>query len=860
MAHGLTSGDIGRVLVLFLLLSSLAQASGLAMYERATRLIGDRYLRVDEFEADSALTDAAEAAEAAIPWLIVDVADRQIVLKRGDTGATDTLELDASSAGISLQTLPDQLEQLEVAILGLGEDIPEGVDLPVELLRGLSRSLDRHSVVMHRGKLDRFDERIKGKLVGIGARIGLEDGEMVVKEVFDGTPAHEGGLSEGDRVVRVDGISTNCMSVRQTVERIRGPVRTRVRLQVRRMGTADEESLLKLAFTRAEVKIPNVSWRIDEHGVGIITIDHFSEQTVRLCRSALEELSAAGESLVGIVLDLRGNTGGSMIQSADTADLFLTDGVIVKTAGRGGKPVPNLIRMIRAHPADVMPFEPDVPIVILQNKRSASASEILAGALTSLQRAVIIGRTSHGKGTVQKLYMLRGGEDRVRLKLTVAEYYLAGDVPVHGAGLSPDLTVRRVVYNRSGAWIPPDLDETVVLDVDERQGWREEGSFDRDADPLLALGGAIVRNASGASRQASLDAIDRMATQVREDADARVMEAFRARSLDWSPADEEPEVMEASVALRFEGAVRSGERVRVVADINNLGIAPLYRVRARLQTDSSRRPWNGVTIPVGFLPPQEQGTGVVSVSIPIGASTREDLVRVTLEADGLDPLEMEAVPVRVEGREVPPVGVLARLVPHEDHHRVEVELTNQGGENLTGVRARFAWQEDSGLELLDREARVPVLAPGVMQRADLALRVLDSGAAELPLQLRLEAEQFQEVLRAPIVLPLDGTDVSVARPIIQTDVPTRVPSGDVKVGIVAGEDTALESLSVWWQGEKVAYGVGDGPRLRMSLELPIEEGSHRLRIIARDEDGNRTRRTHYVRGLPGDDSGNNKAE
>jgi C-terminal peptidase prc len=715
---------------------------------------------------------------------------------------------------------------------------------------------------MHRSKLDRFDERIKGKLVGIGAHISSSGGELVVKEVFGDSPAEAGGLHREDRVLRVDGISTKGMSVRQAVSRIRGALHSEVRLLVERVPLAGEEAVLELFFTRAEVKIPNVSWSMDSTGIGTITIDHFSEQTVRLVREAIVELTSEedeGFPLKGVVLDLRGNSGGSMVQSAGTADLFLSSGVIVKTLGKGGKPVPNLLRLIRAHPAAAAPLEPSVPVIILQNRRSASASEILAGSLAMLDRATVIGQTSFGKGTVQKLYVLRSGADKVRLKLTVAEYQLAEDIRVHGVGLEPDLDVRRAVFSRAGAWIPAILDDSVLLDVDIRQGWGD--GPEPAKDPLHDLATQILRETEGRpSRQAGLDALERLRPQLEADADERVVSAFKRRDLDWSASDEQPEVLEAAVELRFKAPVRSGERVEVEAIVTNLGPAPLYRVRARLSTDSKKTPWGGVTIPIGFLPPQEQGIGSARIPIPIGQGPREDLVSVSLEADGLDPIAMQSTTVQVEGREAPPLSVIARLVPQDGQHMVQLELTNHGAETLTGVRARLLWKEDSGMELIDTEARLPVLAVGEPQRADLLLRVLDPEALSLPLAVRVEAEQFQEVLRVQVVVPLDGTDVSVAPPTVRIDAPVSAPSGSLRVGLVALDDSSIETMTVWWNGDKVAYGTTEESTLRLDLDLPLEVGSQRLTVVVRDDQGNTVRQHRAIRGVLSDAPGAADAE
>jgi len=851
VAQETRSGDIGSVLIFFLMLTQAVSASGLAMYERAASLVRDRYLTVDTLDPLEAITEAAEAAEAAVPWLIAEVQDGQIHLRRGDGDAATVVPISGEDAP-TLDTLPDYLERLELSILSMGEDLPDTTDLPVELLRGMARALDRHSVVMHRRKLERFDERIKGKLHGIGARIGNENGELVIREVFPDTPAHHGGLLADDHIRRIDGISTVGMSVSQSLARIRGPVRSRVQLQIERRESTGEDMLRDLVFTRAEVQIPNVTWSLGEDGIGHITIDHFSEQTVRLTRQAVTDLdqgTVAGLPLLGIVLDLRGNSGGSMIQAADTADLFLHRGVIVETSGRDGLPVPNLLRSIRAHPAISPPLEPDVPIVILQDRSSASASEILAGALSMLDRAIILGQTSHGKGTVQKLYMLRSGDEKVRFKLTVAEYRLSDDVPVHGTGLTPDLTVQRIVFNRSGAWIPGDLDGDVLLDVDERQGWRDQGEADRDADPLMDLAYRILGEAAGPFRQDGLDSLERLKPLMQLEAEQRVVDTFRLRGLDWRASDEVPAIMDATADISVSTPTRSGERVEVKAIVTNLGPAPLYQVRIRLRTDARRRPWNNVTIPIGFLPPQERGTGTTMVALPIGRPDREDKVSVSLEADGLDPLDLETVVLRIEGRERPPMAATARLMPHEDHHRVELQLTNHGDQALTGVRARFSWDEDSGVELIDREARLPALGPGTTQRMDLAVRLLNPDAVVLPLQLRVEAEQYQEVLRIPVNVPVDGLVASVAPPTITVSAPVSAPIGNLRVHIKAQDDTRVGSMTVWWKGDKVAYGAGQDTTIGMNLDLPLEVGSHQLRVVVRDEDGNKVRRTRYVRGV-----------
>ena len=681
------------VFLLFLSMS-VAQATGLQMYERAVGLIEDRYLRLGEFDAEVAFGLAGEQAEGSIPWLIVDVDGGAVTITDAAHGKTRTVNLVAPDTSPTIAALPDALERLENAILSMESPVGPDIDVAVTLLKGVANGLDRHSVVMAKGRLERFDTRIKGKLTGIGAKLGVGSGALQVEEVFDGTPAIRGGLMVDDIIERVDGVSTRGMSISQSVERIRGPKGTEVTLTIIRRvddGTDEERDLV---LVRDEVNIPNVSWKMGDDGVGVIEIDHFSEHTARLTRKALVAFrkgTASGVPLQGIVLDLRNNTGGSMIQSAETADMFLSGGVIVETAGRDGKPVPNLLQTLSAHPKVGAAEEPQVPMVVLQNQRSASASEIVAGALVALNRATIIGRTSYGKGTVQKLYTLRGGRERVRMKLTVAEYQLAGGIPVHGEGIKPDLKMRHTVFNRSGAWVPPIQDEgiPVVIGADERSGWRMEGTADLEADPLMDMARTLVLSADGVTRADGLDAIERLNPNFQAESSAALSRTFGYREIDWRASEDGPGILDVGATIEVLDVARSGQDVQVRAEVTNSGPAPLYRVRIRLLADDGRVPWHNSTIPIGFIPPGESALGDVRVAIPVASQSRQDRVQVRLEADGLDPVELEPVSLSIEGVEAPTVAATATLVPHDDHHRVEVELVNLGDINLTGVRASF---------------------------------------------------------------------------------------------------------------------------------------------------------------------------
>ena len=427
-----------------------AQAGERAVYDDAVRRIESHYLYLDDLDVSEALLDAAESAEDALPWLIVETDDAGVKLihgEQGPIGRVAPVKGGLSGLPAALSALEDQLAVASAFTDDDGQPygIPTSVDLPVELLRGASHALDRHSVVLSGERLERFDERITGKLQGIGARISRHNELLVVEQVFPSGPADVGGVLPGDRVVRIDGASTVGMSVSNTVDRIRGAEGTQVQIELEREVEGSSETVV-LVLTRAEVRIPNVSWEVEPEGTGYIEITHFSEQTARLLRQALADFQVAG--VRGIVIDLRDNSGGSMIQSCQATDLFVDSGPVLRTAGRDDKPVDRLIQHYRSESSE---DEPQVPIVVLVGPGSASASEILAGALVLRDRAVLVGARTHGKGTVQKLYTLcrDEGESRARFKLTVARYLLPGDIPIEtGVGLPADLEVDAVRFDQ----------------------------------------------------------------------------------------------------------------------------------------------------------------------------------------------------------------------------------------------------------------------------------------------------------------------------------------------------------------------------------------------------------------------------
>jgi carboxyl-terminal processing protease len=820
----------------------LAAETELELYTSAVRLVKDRYLFPETLTAEGLLAGAAEQLADRIEWLMVDVQGNRVTLGHGEDPPFATVEVG------DMDDLPRALAALEDAVSQAGFPLEPELALEVQILRGATERLDRHSALLAGRKLERFEERISGKLTGIGLQYYLDEGTFLVRSVFEGGPAQLAGVRTDDQLLRIDGISTTGMSINDVKDRISGPAGSSVRLQLRR-----GERELALTIERAEVNIPNLEQEILPSGVGTIRIAHFSELTVENLRRALAELAAAGALERGLVLDLRGNTGGSLIQAARSADQFLVDGRLVRTVGRDGAPVSNLIRQMDA---DDEGTEPPVPLVVLIDSRTASGSEILAGDLALLERAVLVGERSYGKGTVQKIYNLRPD---VRLKLTVAEYLLVDDFSVSHVGLEPDLATGEVIFDASGVRYDARDDDEELLLVRERPGWREVDLDTQREDPELALAERIVLHSRGPHRDDALAATQRVLSEEREREDRLLVEAYAAGGIDWrgAPADstwsEPPKV---SVRIEPDGPPRAGEAVLLRARVDNQDSAPLYRVAVKLW--SQNRAFNGIIMPVGYLEPGASGEGRRSIRLDADDEARVDDISVQILVQQRPSPEIEHMELRTRPRSRPDLAVQARLLPFpqddleqgEHAWRAELLLHNRGREDLHGVRVRFEFPEDEHIELQDREGLLPHLPAGEQLRLDLCLNTLPSFEGELlDLDLRMDAEHWGRLASWDLPLALDGSSVTHQAPVVALEARgTAAVDQPTRVSLEATDDVAIEHAVIYVNGHKTRYVAGDGRRLQDNFSFEPKAGSNRVVATVEDDQGHRSQVTAWVLG------------
>ena len=338
-------------------------------------------------------------------------------------------------------------------------------DLIESAINGMLTSLDPHSSYLNAKSFRDMQVHTRGEFSGLGIEVTMESGLVKVVSPIDDTPAYRAGVRTGDLISHLDSEAVQGLSLAEAVERMRGPVNTDLVLTIRRAGREPFD----VTITRAVIKIQSVRSRT-EGDVGYIRISSFSEQTATGVARAMQKMrNEIGEGIKGLVLDLRNNPGGLLDQSVKVADTFLERGEVVSTRSRR----PDEAQRFNSKPGDLAG---GIPIVILINGGSASASEIVAGALQDHRRAIVMGTRSFGKGSVQTIIPLAG---HGAIRLTTAHYYTPSGRSIQATGITPDIVVeqariepveqgrRRREHDLRGALTNPNAPASKLDDADK---------------------------------------------------------------------------------------------------------------------------------------------------------------------------------------------------------------------------------------------------------------------------------------------------------------------------------------------------------------------------------------------------------
>jgi carboxyl-terminal processing protease len=402
-------------------------------------------------------------------------------------GASLTLGEGVLAGKNDTETLPlEDLRTFTEIFAKIKNDYVEPIEdkaLLENAIRGMLAGLDPHSAYLVPDDYKELQAGTSGEFGGLGIEVGMEDGFVKVISPIDDTPAARAGVKAGDLVIRLDDTPVKGMALSDAVKIMRGKPGTDIVLTIVREG---EDKPLNIKITRDVIRVTSVKSKMLDPGYGYVRISQFQSRTGDNLREAIEKLEEeAGGPLKGLVLDLRNNPGGVLSAAVSVSDAFIKDGIIVYTEGR----LDDAKLKFNAKPTDILG---GAPIVVLVNGGSASASEIVAGALQDHQRAIIMGRKTFGKGSVQTILPMDNGS---ALKLTTAKYYTPSGTSIQATGISPDIELENLKITDSEATATSQIKEANLArhlegdserdsETDQSSTEQKDGKAAKGAQPL----------------------------------------------------------------------------------------------------------------------------------------------------------------------------------------------------------------------------------------------------------------------------------------------------------------------------------------------------------------------------------------
>jgi len=651
--------------------------SRLQILESDLWYVEDRYVEPERLDTEKMFEAALDNVEKTVP---------EILFQREPNGKRLSISVGSYSTVLavdkvdSFSALHDQLSRVaEVLEQHMSDDV-KGPDVEYAFVNGALSTLDPHTVLMPPEAAHEMEVDNDGEFGGLGIEISMDDGHLTVKAPIEGTPAYKSGLQSDDEIVRIEGESTINMDLSDAVSKLRGPVGAPVTISVMRKGF---EAPRDFTIVRATIRVNPVEGQLLPGNVAYIRIKSFNANVDSDIGTLLDGFHAKGE-LKGLIMDLRSNPGGYLNQAVDVSNRFLSSGVIVSTV-EGGK---NGRRETRR--ASAAQTEPDYPIAVLVNGSSASASEIVAGALRNLDRAVIIGERTFGKGSVQHLYE---NDDTSRLKLTVAKYLTPGDESIQSVGIPPDILVQPSVvvpadkakkgdlplvslYWRDWVTREADLDHHlervttaqsdpayILRYLRPEQDDEDRTKIDPSTDFETQLAREVLLSAKGPRRAEVLSDAAGIVTKHQKEEEQRIQAAFKAVGIDWTAGTnpEHPQ-LDTRLDLGPDGVVKAGEEEDVALELTNKGSVPLYQISA---TTTSDNVWfDKREFYFGKLNPGETRRYVAHVALPDGYGTELAPLTLTFRDPDDAALATDRELVRAEGRALPRFDYTVSL--HDD--------------------------------------------------------------------------------------------------------------------------------------------------------------------------------------------------
>lgn len=614
---------------------------------RTILFVKKRYLDPTKIDSQKMFFAALNHIERSVP---------QVIISHDLKGEEVTVKVEATEKSFrfpKVETVWQLSLNLRDIFLFLEKNIKLKKDqknVELSAVEGMLTTLDPHSSLLRPSLYTEMKMNNAGKFGGLGIVISMRDGNLTVVSPIEDTPAFRAGIRSRDQIVRINNESTVGMSLSQAVDRMRGEPGTPVTLYIMRKGWQKSRPF---TLKRALIKMKSVSSKLLKGGIGYVKIKSFQGNTASDLVQHLNTLQKkSNNELRGLILDLRNDPGGLLDQAIKVADIFLKKGYIVSTVGMA-----NLYREDKE--AEDEKDEPTYPIIVLTNSGSASASEIVAGALKMNKRALLIGERTFGKGSVQTLFEFG---DRSALKLTIAQYLIAKNVSIQSVGITPDILVTPVIlakedisyYSNNHSYHESDYESHIVnsknkvfqgkslmairyLFEDKRSKEEKEDAQFKDvlsfkSDFEIDLVRRLLLQAKSINSDNLYKEVQSELQKIQGEQDQIIAKKLTHFKTDWTKG---ALVNEPKLKVEFiTKPVQAGNKLVVKAIVTNQGDKTLYRLRAN--SDSETYFLRGTEFLFGKVDPGKSVFWEAHISIPKGAETQKTNLKLDFFQDEIE--------------------------------------------------------------------------------------------------------------------------------------------------------------------------------------------------------------------------------
>jgi carboxyl-terminal processing protease len=839
------------------------------------------------------LESAFRAVESQFPEVIVDLAaDKKSVTVRA-RGFDRTFDLSILAGSSDIARVIDQVVGFVAERLGADVEKDKLLYLAVN---GALRELDPHTNIFSMKHFKDFKTSTSGSFGGIGFTFNAADGELTIISPIPDTPAARAGLQSGDRIVFIDGVPTTNMSSDTAVGRMRGEPGTPVTLTVAREGWSEPRDF---PIIREIIKIISVESRLltgdDGPPVVYARVKNFQTDTSAELAAAIRKLETPAAA--GVILDMRDNPGGLLDEAVKLADGFLDEGAIVSTRNRSGRgKVDAASRNDRLFTR--------LPLVVLVNRGSASASEIVSAALQD-RRALLIGERTFGKGSVQQAFPLSDGGG---VLLTVAQYLTPGDVSIQSIGVEPDIALDPVLVaperlqlaavkshggeadleNAFSTWGNSRREAVAslrFLRTEDRQHdaqakKREERREPSEQEKAAKLSGefevrlarrilgAARGRADAASRAGLLAVAKGVMAKAAPEEEQKIGAALAARAIDWSAGTASPGAAAKLVARLPQGQVlKAGEKTGITISVTNTGGEALHRVWGR--TDSANPLLKNIDFAFGTIAPGQTREWTAPFEVPGAIEERWDTLSLSLQASGSGAVTVSGGSLETKARPAPEYAYRYTITDENlqdatksgdgrleagERARLTVEVTNRGRAESPLLEVNLSADEKEELYLEEARRKVEKFAAGSAQSAPFSFKVirpLESGRVKIGLSFsdRGAGGFLMDGLEIPTNAPYSAGESRVPPQIVLAEpAPLVTEAAQVTLALSATDDGSVKDIVVYRGEKKLIYArnrEGAAP-FPVTLAVPLESGSNRIVIIARDDKDIPAQKVFYI--------------